>query len=154
VQGLSIAQQGSFMGFSIEFSVINQVLGINSSFLQVPFLNLMSNLVQRGGSVHIRVGGNTQDYAVMVNSLVDGKIIEKQNTGNDHPTQTPTLLYTPEVFYLLSNISALLDVRWYLGIPFNDTANLRLAIAEFGETILGDNLLGLQVGNEPDLYAK
>lgn len=25
VQGLSIAQQGSFMGFSIEFSVINQV---------------------------------------------------------------------------------------------------------------------------------
>jgi hypothetical protein len=141
------------MGFSIEFSVINQVLGINSSFLQVPFLNLMSTLVQRGGSAHVRVGGNTQDYATLVNSLADGKIIEKQNTGNTNPTETPTLLYTPEVFYLLGNISALLDVRWYLGIPFNDTSNLRLQIAEVGEAVLGDKLLGLQVGNEPDLYA-
>ena len=35
----------------------------------------------------------------------------------------------------------------------NDTQNLRLQIAEVGEQILGENLLGMQVGNEPDLYA-
>lgn len=35
----------------------------------------------------------------------------------------------------------------------NDTSNLRLQIAEVGEGILGANLIGLQVGNEPDLYA-
>ncbi|PSS11011.1 hypothetical protein PHLCEN_2v3307 [Hermanssonia centrifuga] len=40
-----------------------------------------------------------------------------------------------------------------VGIPFNDTSNLRLGIAEVGELILGDNLVGFQVGNEPDLYA-
>lgn len=40
------------------------------------------------------------------------------------------------------------------GIPFNDTSNFRLAIAEKGQAILGKNLVGLQVGNEPDLYAK
>ena len=34
----------------------------------------------------------------------------------------------------------------------NDTANPRLRIAEVGEAYLGDNLLGFQVGNEPDLY--
>lgn len=34
----------------------------------------------------------------------------------------------------------------------NDTSNLRLQIAEVGEAILGDNLLGFQLGNEPDLY--
>jgi hypothetical protein len=39
------------------------------------------------------------------------------------------------------------------GIPFNDTSNLRLGIAEVGEAILGDNILGFQLGNEPDLYA-
>jgi hypothetical protein len=39
-----------------------------------------------------------------------------------------------------------------LGIPFNDTANWRLTIAEKSQEILGDNLLGLQAGNEPDLY--
>ncbi len=35
----------------------------------------------------------------------------------------------------------------------NDTSNLRLQIAEVSESILGDNLIGLQLGNEPDLYA-
>jgi hypothetical protein len=54
---------------------------------------------------------------------------------------------------MLGNVSSLVNVRWFLGIPFNDTSNLRLAIAEQGEQILGDNLIGLQVGNEPDLYA-
>ena len=69
-------------------------------------------------------------------------------------TETPALLYTPEILYLLSNISALLPVKWYLGVPLNDTTDLRLEIAEYGQRILGDNLLGLQVGNEPDLYAR
>jgi hypothetical protein len=40
------------------------------------------------------------------------------------------------------------------GIPFNDSVNLRLGIAEAGEAILGSNLLGFQLGNEPDLYVR
>ena len=40
-----------------------------------------------------------------------------------------------------------------LGIPFNDSVDWRLTIAEKGQQILGDNLLGLQAGNEPDFYA-
>ena len=55
----------------------------------------------------------------------------------------------------MGNISALVPgVKWYLGVPMNDTSHLRLQIAEYGEAILGDNLLGFQVGNEPDLYGK
>lgn len=73
----------------------------------------------------------------------------------------------------MANISALVNVQWFMGryfslnidtqksehrvssgIPFNDTSNFRLAIAEKGQTILGKYLAGLQVGNEPDLYAK
>jgi hypothetical protein len=38
------------------------------------------------------------------------------------------------------------------GIPWNETSSFRLQIAEYGEQILGDHLLGLQCGNEPDLY--
>jgi hypothetical protein len=88
-------------------------------------------------------------------------------------TETPTLDFTPEVLYTLGNVSALVNVHWYLGkassvcyatvtrtgiglrtgVPLNDSANLRMAIAEVGEAVLGDKLLGLQVGNEPDLYA-
>lgn len=40
------------------------------------------------------------------------------------------------------------------GLPFNATNPFRLAIAEKGQAILGDYLLGLQAGNEPDFYAK
>ena len=35
-----------------------------------------------------------------------------------------------------------------------DTTNFQLGIAEEGQAILGDYLLGLQAGNEPDLYAR
>ncbi|KAI0791078.1 glycoside hydrolase family 79 protein [Abortiporus biennis] len=152
MQNLSIPQSGSFMGFSIETSVVTQVIGRNSTFLQVPFLNLMSLMSQRGGNVRIRVGGNTQETAVIVDQLADGAMLEKDKSQSSNPTDTPTMYITPELFYMLSNVSHLVNTKWYLGIPFNDTSNLRLQIAEVAERILGDNVLGFQVGNEPDLY--
>jgi hypothetical protein len=112
----------------------------------------MANIKQRAGSVHVRIGGNTQETATLVASIPDGKAIEKDKGSATNPTQTPALLFTAEIIYMLGNISALVNVKWYLGVPFNDTANLRLQIAEVGEAVLGNNLLGLQVGNEPDLY--
>ncbi|KAJ7238588.1 glycoside hydrolase family 79 protein [Mycena haematopus] len=153
VPGLSIPQSGHFLGFSVEFSVINTVIGANSTRLQVPFLNLMSNVQARGGSVRVRVGGNTQDYATLFASLPGGKMLEKEKQDTQNPTDTPALLYTPDVLYMLSNVSHLVNVEWYLGIPLNDTTNLRLGIAEAGEAIVGDRLIGFQVGNEPDQYA-
>jgi hypothetical protein len=45
----------------------------------------MSSLAQRGGRVNVRVGGNTQDYATLVASNPNGKMIAKQNTGNTNP---------------------------------------------------------------------
>ena len=70
---------------------------------------------------------------------------------------------------MLANVSSLVPVKWYLGnsprsstlvydlriypsgIPFNDT-NFRFQIAELAEEKLEGHLLGLQAGNEPDLY--
>ncbi|KAF9555149.1 hypothetical protein CPC08DRAFT_145293 [Agrocybe pediades] len=150
--GASIVQTAGFFGFSIEMSVVNQVLGTNSSVLQVPFLNLMANIQQRAGRIMIRVGGNTQETAVLVDSIADGKILEKDLSGVTNPTDTPPLIFTTELLYMLGNISSFVNVRWFLGIPFNDTTNFRLGIADAGQQILGDYLIGLQVGNEPDLY--
>ncbi|GLB44466.1 putative glycosyl hydrolase family 79 C-terminal beta domain [Lyophyllum shimeji] len=152
--GMSIPQQGSFLGFSIEMSVANQVLGKNSTVLAVPFLNLMANIQQRAGRVMVRIGGNTQDTAVLVDSTPDGKILEKDLLATKNPTQTPPLVFTPDLLYMMRNISSLVNVRWFLGIPFNDTNSFRLGIAEQGQAILGDYLMGLQAGNEPDLYAR
>ena len=54
-----------------------------SSFLQVPFLNLMANLQQRSGGVVIRIGGNTQEFAAQVplGSLPDGRTFSKEDSG-------------------------------------------------------------------------
>jgi hypothetical protein len=53
----------------------------------------------------------------------------------------------------MGNISKLTNTHWYLGIPFFNTTPFALGIAEEGQQILGNYLLGLQAGNEPDLYA-
>ncbi|KAJ7783995.1 glycoside hydrolase family 79 protein, partial [Mycena maculata] len=152
--GASIEQSGDFVGFSIEMSVSNQVLGKNASFIQVPFLNLMANIVARVGSVRVRVGGNSQESATLVAGGVipDGKILQKNLTGVTGTTQTPPLEYSDELLYMMSNISALVPVRWFLGIPWFVTDPFDLSIVGAAETILGDNVIGYQAANEPDLY--
>jgi hypothetical protein len=71
-------------------------------------------------------------------------------------TDTPVINYSPELFYTMSNISANVHVQWYFGLAFNETdvqdlsTNIPLA-AEYAQRILGSNLIGLALGNEPDL---
>jgi len=153
VYNISIMQHGSFYGFSVEMSVISQLFGRNSTWISPPTLNLMSQLVSRGGGLHIRMGGNTQDYAYMVDHIPNYFVTAKQGANTSNPTQTPAVLYSIDLFYLAANISALVPgVHWYLGIPMNDS-NWRLQIAQYGQQIIGKNLIGLQAGNEPDYYA-
>jgi hypothetical protein len=93
---------------------------------------------------------------------------------NPLKTQTPNLDYTVDLLYMLANVSTMVPIDWYLGtfsfsfcslaimitsiilqtgIPFYDPGHLQLQIADLGAQILGDHLIGLQVGNEPDLYS-
>ncbi|KAJ7126148.1 glycoside hydrolase family 79 protein [Mycena epipterygia] len=149
-KGYSIPIKGTFFGFSVEMSVITQLC---SSYVQVPLLNLMANIQERAGAMHVRIGGNTQEFAYYVPTLPEERAISKEKADTNNPTQTPAVIYTMDLFYLLSNISSLVNVKWYVGVPFNDTSDFRLQIVEYSEAILGDNLLGVQVGNEPDLYS-
>ncbi|KAI9454225.1 hypothetical protein BJY52DRAFT_765579 [Lactarius psammicola] len=153
IPNLSIPQNGGFFGFSIEMSVSNQVLGKNSSYIQVPFLNLMANIVERVGWVQVRVGGNSQEDAELVASLPNGAMLAKDTSNISDLTSTPPLEYTMDLLYLMANISRLTNTHWYLGIPFFNTTPFSLGIVENGHQILGDYLLGFQAGNEPDLYS-
>jgi hypothetical protein len=51
----------------------------------------MANLQARGGSVRVRVGGNTQDYATMFDSLPNGKMMEKEGQDTANPVRFPVL---------------------------------------------------------------
>jgi hypothetical protein len=130
----------------------------------------MANLVERAGWVQVRVGGNTQESAQLVPSLPNGTILAKDYNNTSEPTGTLPLAFTVDLLYLMANISKLTNTHWYLGsfvsllrlsphtklfhvgIPFISTTPFALEIVESGQQILGDNLLGFQAGNEPDLY--
>ncbi|KAJ7493695.1 hypothetical protein FB451DRAFT_1490977 [Mycena latifolia] len=148
VYPLSIPLKGTFYGFSVEISFISPI-----------FLNLMANIVARAGAVHVRTGGNTQEFAFFVDELPYGAAIAKQKADTNNPTETPAVIYT--IDYFLSPLKHIEPGEREMvsgkpllaGIPFNETAPFRLEIVHHGEAILGENLLGLQAANEPDLYA-
>ena len=71
----------------------------------------MSNIVARAGSVNIRVGGNTQENAVLVNELPNGTIISKDTSVKG----TPTIDYTSDLMQMMANVSQFLNAWWYLG---------------------------------------
>ena len=47
----------------------------------------MSHVIERAGHVNIRVGGNTQVTAVLVDSLADGKMLEKDKQASSNPVR-------------------------------------------------------------------
>lgn len=62
---------------------------LHRTFLQVPFLNLLATVADRAGSVRIRVGGNTQETATLVDSLPDYEIIAKDKEDATNPVSSP-----------------------------------------------------------------
>ena len=108
--------------------------------IQVPFLNLLSIITQRAGQVNIRIGGNTQDYATVVDFLDGGDTISKNNGDTSNPvstaelgemceqcssnfffsvqTDTPPLFITPDFIGTFANVSSLVNAKWYLGQSF------------------------------------
>ena len=54
--------------------------------------------------------------ATLVDSIPDGRILEKMASALiNNPTETPPLLFTRDVFYLMNNISSFVNVKWYMG---------------------------------------
>lgn len=58
---------------------------LTRSFINVPFLNLIALITERAGRINIRVGGNTQETAVLVDSLPGGVAIAKDKGVTSNP---------------------------------------------------------------------
>ncbi|TBU36259.1 hypothetical protein BD309DRAFT_1013550 [Dichomitus squalens] len=158
MSGLSIPQRGDFYGFSIETLVVEQVAGKNASFNQVPFFNFLATLADRANNVRIRIGGDIQELASLVDGLPHNAMIANVNSAINGFSNMSLLppnrrvagsdagarLYTSGLLYLLANVSSLVNVKWFLGIPMNATAHFRLQIAGLADAVLGDNVLGYQ----------
>ena len=53
----------------------------------MPFLNLLAAVADRAGRVRVRVGGNTQETATLVNSLPNNTMIAKDKTDATNPVR-------------------------------------------------------------------
>jgi hypothetical protein len=52
----------------------------------------MANIQQRAGRINIRVGGNTQKTATLVNSTSGGRILEKDLQDVSNPVHAPYII--------------------------------------------------------------
>jgi len=158
---LSIPQPGNFLGFSIELSIANVILGKSAGTLKPQFLNYLANIQNRAGrGPVVRVGGNTQDSSTLyLDSFEGGDNIQKIKIGQDkygNAINTPVINYSVDLFYVMANITSLVGTEWFFGLAFNESDTQILThnapvVAEYAQKILGSSLRGLIVGNEPDL---
>lgn len=61
--------------------------------------------------------------------------------------------FTLDLFKAMAEITKLVNVKWFFGIPFINVdadGNAGLVVQN-ARQFLGNNLLGLQLANEPDL---
>lgn len=76
----------------------------------------MANVAQRGGSVRVRTGGNTQDYAVFTDDIPDanGKCVGKQAQNTSNPVSTSTVLCSVLLQLSDTNTCCLIQHRLFL----------------------------------------
>ncbi|KIO31217.1 glycoside hydrolase family 79 protein [Tulasnella calospora MUT 4182] len=154
--GMSNPVGGALLGFSIELSVAAMLMGEKPAVIRPEFLNYCALLEARGGSVTIRVGGNTQDKATLnMDGNPNGHTIQKYKGNDASKTETPEVHFTPDLLLTMAEISKLVNANWFFGIPFvNNNADGNAALVlQNAKSTLGKNLLGLQMANEPDLYS-
>lgn len=142
----------SFVSYSIEFAFFPDYAG-NSSAPNTFSFNLLSNLGGiQGSNPIIRVGGNTQDYALYNASLpVATYGIYNYSVSRDYPT---TLTIGPSYF---DSYSTWPNTTFTFGFNLakNGTVGLDslLATVPLACTALeGGKLAYWELGNEPDLY--
>lgn len=141
----------SFIAYSIEFSSFPDFAG-NISVPNSFSNNLLNNLARfQGTKPHVRVGGNTQDYAIFNKSLDVASVgIVDPSRSPDYPT---TLTIGPTYF---ESYGTWPDVQFVHGFNLGRNSNTArqglLDSVPYACEALQEKLLFWELGNEPDLY--
>ncbi|KAH9825387.1 Glycoside hydrolase [Teratosphaeria destructans] len=142
----------AFVSFSIEFSSFPDYAGDRTS--PNTFSNNLLNSIGHfaGTKPYIRVGGNTQDYAIF-NSSIDVASVGIVNPAlsSDYPT---TLTIGPKYFESYKTLSGTKFIHGFnLGKNSTSARHALLESVPFAcKALEGGNLLHWELGNEPDLF--
>ncbi|EME80325.1 glycoside hydrolase family 79 protein [Pseudocercospora fijiensis CIRAD86] len=142
-----------FVSFSIEFSSFPDFAG-NSSAPNAFSDNLLNNLQDfQGTKPYVRVGGNTQDFAIFNASQEEASIgIVDPDVSADYPS---TLTIGPAYFESYTTWPHVRYTHGFnLGKNSSDAREALIDSAPFAcQTFQNnDRLLSWELGNEPDLF--
>ncbi|PQE13530.1 glycoside hydrolase family 79 protein [Rutstroemia sp. NJR-2017a WRK4] len=145
----------AFISYSIEFAFFPNFAG-NKSNPNTFSYNLLNNLGNfQGSKPYIRVGGNTQDYALYNASLpyaVNGTINPAKSV--DYPT---TVYIGPSYFESYSTWPGVKYSHGFnLGLGGNNSAGWKTLLDTIPlacKALEGGKLLMWEYGNEPDLFS-
>ncbi|KAH6672192.1 glycoside hydrolase family 79 protein [Halenospora varia] len=145
----------AFVSYSIEFSSFPEFAG-NKSKPNVFSNNLLNNLGSfTGTKPYIRVGGNTQDYALYNSSLqyaLNGTVNVKRSP--DYPT---TIYIGPSYFESYSTWPDTKFIHGFnMGLGGNNSAGWETLLETVPlacKALGGGKLLWWEYGNEPDLFS-
>lgn len=141
-----------FMSYSIEFSSFPDFAG-NFSHPNTYSENLLNNLATYAGTKpHVRVGGNTQDFAVFDATQAEALIGSYDPVlSEDYPT---TITIGPSYFESYNTWPGVQFVHGF-NLGRNSTAAREALIESVPyacKALSNGNLLHWELGNEPDLF--
>ena len=148
--GLSKTLSPSYIGMGIEPSNLGAYTGTSSP--NPLSMQLLTNLADYTGiPPHIRVGGNTQDTAIYQSSY-NGYGMGPNPSASGPADQS---VFGPKFFQSINNLPKNTPVSLGIGMTYqgSDAVDMVVNIArEAVQSLTNVNLVGLEVGNEPDLY--
>lgn len=155
-------------GIALEMGHWNNVFSTWNDKQSVTFLQLLRNLHDRRGALMIRLGGNSQD-AVELDESINTPVAKtgEQATRTNSGATTYNIKVNSQMFHAMRQLSQVVGgLKWMFGLNFEHADHIQSAqqLGQLAVNILGgsttsnssyDNVLyALQIGNEPDLYAK
>ncbi|CAO1612905.1 unnamed protein product [Parajaminaea phylloscopi] len=121
--------------------------------------NLLNNLRNYTGvPPHIRVGGNAGD-TMLYNASTSGFTIQQNPnpTGSGYNNPSDLLYFGPDYFRAMDNFPADTPITYGLNLAYQGSGWLDAIVAQANASlngVQGVNIVGFEIGNEPDLYTQ
>ncbi|KAF8307205.1 uncharacterized protein EI90DRAFT_3297843 [Cantharellus anzutake] len=149
------AVQGNFLGISIELNIVNTLIGESPESIPKPVINLLSALSSRTAQpLRLRIGGNSVDAGSKYDPNAKKMINFNLNSTFKAVPNLP-VTYGPQLLTTLKKLGDVVNGSTnVLGLSLSTPKNVAdiIKFVYDSQQVLGDSLLSLQLGNEPDSF--
>jgi hypothetical protein len=144
----------SFAGFGIESSNLYSFTG--GAQENELTANLLANLANYTGTPpHLRIGGNTQDYFIYQDSQDEYEWVSNPNPTGQGAFASDSMIIGPRYFEVLNRFPSNTPITFGLNLAYEDSDyidQITLMATQAVQRLTDVNLVGFEIGNEPDLY--